>query len=381
MVAGRPYYPRYQADFIMGVRGYDLELVGAYSLIIDHLNDRDRPLPDDDRFMAGLLHCSPQRWRKLRGRLIDDGKITISEDGYISNPRFDRDRAKRRGEVEQAQLNGRAGGLKSAAKRRGQGELDLEKTGQTSREVLAEDSQNFGESFESHSRKPEEKSKEINAPPQPPPQAPRAGASRASPESRVKDSTHPNHSDSDSRGRLDDADLVSLTNAVCDAAGYRPVSPAQIDRATTLVQEWRKRGISFDQIIIPTIQAAMATSTEPTRTLGRFKAAVEHEHAKAKAKSKSGRESYRPPASPLTEREDEDPIFREIRHALLMIVGPEQFCLKANRVRFDQVDQGDRRIVMVHGLPHEVEPYRAGPWRNALLKAAKPHGFNEVWVR
>lgn len=96
MVAGRPFYHAYPADFLMATQGWDLETKGAYRLIIDVLNDRDRPVPDEPKFIAGILGCSIQRWRKLREFLLDQGKLMLTEDGmHLTNPRFEREHMSR----------------------------------------------------------------------------------------------------------------------------------------------------------------------------------------------------------------------------------------------------------------------------------------------
>lgn len=392
MVAGRPWYQRNPADFLMATAHYDLEIKGAYAILLDLLNDRDRPIPDEDRFIAGQLGCSRQRWRKIRARLIADHKLVETGDGYLTNPRFERERAVRNGDHEQAKLWGRAGGLISAARRAGQTELDLDagwdeahpgparartESGQTDDKVATKPptkSQQSRNLSASKSQKPNEKPKEINPPAQDPPQAPCARE-----ESRVKriDSSHPTLES----GRLDDADLVALTQAVCEAAGYRPVSPGQIDRATAQVEEWRAQQISFDDLIIPTIEALMAKSTEPTRTLGRFKAPIAHEFAKARALAKAGKR-HRPPDKPLLAPDDEDELFRPVRAQLLEAIGPASFCISANRVRFRDIraDGWERNPMRVEGDGYAVEALSRGAHAKLLRQIAKAHGFDEVWA-
>ena len=96
MAQGRVFYARYAGDFIVGTQLMDLETRGAYSLVIDLLNDRDRPIPDDPKFMSRFLNITQQRWRKIRSVLIREGKIYIDAQGCITNPRFERELARRR---------------------------------------------------------------------------------------------------------------------------------------------------------------------------------------------------------------------------------------------------------------------------------------------
>jgi len=83
-----PYYKRYPRDFIEGTIGLDLEAKGAYSILLDLIYMQGGQLPDDERYISGLLGCKVGKWKSIRERLIDTGKISIS-DGKISNSRAD----------------------------------------------------------------------------------------------------------------------------------------------------------------------------------------------------------------------------------------------------------------------------------------------------
>ncbi len=85
---GLPYYKRYPRDFFEGTIGMPLELKGPYSLIIDLIYMQNGNLPDDARYISGLLGCSLRQWTSLRERLLGMGKIT-QRDGYLTNYRAD----------------------------------------------------------------------------------------------------------------------------------------------------------------------------------------------------------------------------------------------------------------------------------------------------
>lgn len=186
--------------------------------------------------------------------------------------------------------------------------------------------------------------------------------------------------------RLDDRDLQALFNAVCDAAGFNPVSPGQINLAYAKVEAWRDAGIDFTEVVVPTIQHTVAHSSDPTRTLGRFDKAVRHEHARRGAKVATGG-PYVPPPVPITVVEDEAPVFALIRQELLERMGATSYCATANHVRFEAVEMGD--------TPHRdgkpripmkvIEPTKGfgkfmdGDRPSILRAVAKRHGFNEVW--
>lgn len=83
---GLPYYKAYPRDFIEGTIGWSFELKGAYRLILDLIYMQGGRLPDDAKYISGLLGCSQRKWGVLREQLIESGKITLSE-GYLSNHR------------------------------------------------------------------------------------------------------------------------------------------------------------------------------------------------------------------------------------------------------------------------------------------------------
>lgn len=401
MPRGRHWYQREPAAFIMATRGFDLEVVGAYSLIIDHLNDRDRPLPNDDKFMAGLLHCSTQRWRKIRAELIAEDKIFITADDYISNPRFDREQ----GEREEARLrsveHGRTGGLISAARRAGQSELPMDEQAQPRTRTRArharteqprksnkvakdqpELSQKIANSSARSLPEPTEPPKET----QPLSSSPPSSSVRARQLESEKegDSSQPNGV-TDSRDEpLDGRDLHTLYVACLTAAGVvgsRAFSqPEQIDRAMTQVDRWREAGVSFDSVVVPTIRQMVLTSDGPTRTLGRFNAEVLHQHAKREAATKNGK-PYRPPEIPRLSPDTEDPAFLPLRTALLEALGPDVFALMFNRViLIDPGEcQGDKRPLKVDGPEQAHEMIVHGTNSRAVKRIAQAHGFTDIW--
>lgn len=389
MPAGRPWYQRNPADFIMAVRGFELEVVGAYSLIIDHLNDRDRPLPNDDKFMAGLLHCSTKKWRKIRDELIAANKIYITPDDYITNPRFEREHAKRFKAHGEAVEAGRAGGFASAAKRAGQSELDFEpETPPRAREqarirharteepeVLQKMGQNFSKTSASSLAEPKTKTQQNQRSASTPPSS-SARARQSSELREVRDSSQL----SDSTPR-DPADLKALYDAVLDAAGVRLTDPTAIDRAMATVDGWRDEGFDFDTVVLPTIRAETLKADRPTRVLSRFNAQLRLEHAKRKHAAKNGK-AYHPPQIPKLNPDGEDPSFFALRTELLERCGASAYCLAFNDIRFEAVnDLGDQRQPLrISGPGHLVERLRqSGDYKRILHAAAREAGFNEVW--
>jgi len=111
------WYARYPQDFIMGTIGMDLETRGAYSLILDLIYDRDGRVPDEPRWIAGVLNVSVRKWNTIRQTLLDEDKISV-ENGYITNFRADYEIEKSRKLAEKRAENGAKGGNKTAEKTR-----------------------------------------------------------------------------------------------------------------------------------------------------------------------------------------------------------------------------------------------------------------------
>ena len=89
-MTGHPWYKRYPMDFIHGTMGLSLEEKGAYSLCLDLMYDRDGPIPDDARWIAGVCGCSLRKWKAIRARLIAIGKLAII-DNQLTNGRTDKE--------------------------------------------------------------------------------------------------------------------------------------------------------------------------------------------------------------------------------------------------------------------------------------------------
>lgn len=87
---GLPYYKAYPRDFIEGTIGMDFELKAAYRLVLDLIYMQGGRLPDDARYISGLLGCSVKKWNSLRAALIEAGKLTVCGD-YLGNNRADKE--------------------------------------------------------------------------------------------------------------------------------------------------------------------------------------------------------------------------------------------------------------------------------------------------
>ena len=85
---GLPYYKAYPRDFIEGTISMDFETKCAYRVVLDLIYMQAGNLPDDARYIAGLLGCSVRKWTNLREKLIDTGKIFVRGE-FLANYRAD----------------------------------------------------------------------------------------------------------------------------------------------------------------------------------------------------------------------------------------------------------------------------------------------------
>jgi uncharacterized protein YdaU (DUF1376 family) len=118
MSAGRPWYKRYPADYLHATMQLNVAQKGAYGVALDLMYERGGPIADDARYLARMCGCTMQTWRRLRAELIEHGKLTITEDGMLSNGRMLRELLKQRDDGKELSEAGRRGGLRTQAARR-----------------------------------------------------------------------------------------------------------------------------------------------------------------------------------------------------------------------------------------------------------------------
>ena len=87
---GLPYYKAYPRDFIEGTIGMSFELKGAYRLVLDLIYMQGGNLPDDARYISGLLGCSIRKWKSLRDDLIAAEKLQVSGE-FLMNKRAEKE--------------------------------------------------------------------------------------------------------------------------------------------------------------------------------------------------------------------------------------------------------------------------------------------------
>lgn len=374
MAHDRRWYKRHPGDFLMGTVGLDLETIGAYSLILDVLNDRDRPLPDDDKFLAGILRVSVRKWKAIRDTLLAAGKLIVLEDGCLSNPRFERERAERLTEREKAVQAGREGGLKSAALRASQGDLGLENDAKTPRKPAE------------NAVKTERKVRETNADPaenndlaQDPPQPSRA---RQIPELRdntptTTEPTSPAHAHAREGPVDDDAPpepLVDFVSRLGSMAGLNFTQPANLTRAIDQVKEWEAAGIArttIEETIA--FKVSNAPPGDGSYSLKRYDAPVRAQHGRNAAAAKTGTKPAKPPEPPRFTFDDEDPRFEPIRRAIAKAVDPRVYALWMNAVRL----RAEGRTVRVNGSTFQAQ-WVVNHLGGTILPLIRQHGFERL---
>lgn len=83
---GLPYYKAYPRDFIEGTIGMEFEVKCAYRVVLDLIYMQGGNLPDDARYISGLLGCSIRKWKAIRDTLIEAGKLVVSGE-FLTNYR------------------------------------------------------------------------------------------------------------------------------------------------------------------------------------------------------------------------------------------------------------------------------------------------------
>ncbi len=108
----RAWYKRYPADALNGMQDLSCEEKGAYNTVLDLIYMRGGPIEDDPQYIARRCGCSTRRWNQLRQRLIDLGKLVLTDTGRLSNPRSERQIRAEAREAEAFQANGHKGAEK-----------------------------------------------------------------------------------------------------------------------------------------------------------------------------------------------------------------------------------------------------------------------------
>jgi uncharacterized protein YdaU (DUF1376 family) len=387
----RPWYQRNGSAMVMGTLHMpSAEHKWAYSTIIDMLNDREGPLPDDPGFICGLTGLSKRRWTEVRKYLLADRdpqgetRLMIDENGDITNPRFERERAKRRGEAEKAAEWGREGGKASAAKRQGELGFDPEKSGKTGEKphhkaekngCLSPD--NIGET--------EGDDRENNDLGQGPPQATRARepASEAKrPRVEEQESSPANPSNRANGSAVDAFDLLGLMNRLAGIGGVAIINPSKIAANVDIVKAWLAAGYDVEETIVPAITAQHRDTREKSiGSLNFYSGRIAKLHAETVAASTP----RGPEEKAVLTFEGEDHVMSVIRRDLHKALGNWAYCSSLNHLGLRVVDgmgEGDKRKPLeAVGDLNRFQLLQDSERRAIVRRTIAQYGFTDLWQR
>jgi uncharacterized protein YdaU (DUF1376 family) len=111
------WYKRDPQAALNGMLMLTLEERGAYNTVLDLLYANDGRLVDDDAFLAGWMRVDVRVWRRIKSRLIEAGKLTVS-DGLLGNFRATSEILEALARAEVWSQLGRTKGYKSGDARR-----------------------------------------------------------------------------------------------------------------------------------------------------------------------------------------------------------------------------------------------------------------------
>lgn len=103
----------YPDDWLAGTAELSLEEEGAYIRVCAMIYSKGQPIQDNERWLAGQCRVSRRKWRTLRQRLLDIGKITV-RDGLIHQNRCEYELEKGAKRARKCAESGAKGGRKSA---------------------------------------------------------------------------------------------------------------------------------------------------------------------------------------------------------------------------------------------------------------------------
>lgn len=98
------YYRRKPKKILDATTGWDWQLKGIYSILIDIIMLRDDDLPDDPGYIAGHIGCTKNRWTAAKKKLVEFEKIQIV-DGKVIQTQAKSEQNYRKSKSKQASLN------------------------------------------------------------------------------------------------------------------------------------------------------------------------------------------------------------------------------------------------------------------------------------
>ncbi len=329
-----PWHKRYHSDALTGYRGLNLEQRGAYTTILDLLYDSgDEALTASERWMAGQLDVSARKWRGLRDELAALGKITVLDDGRITNARYLRERSKSATLSAKRAEAGRKGGQASPSQQSLPLENDAENDA-NSAEFSTFSTPENELSGKDNSGERDEKPRETNGRGQAsasilPPLRAREPDTRSQKLER-EESTPPPTNPMSAPGDDDDGDrfdLLATTNRLARLGGVaiNPAYPQRLTRELDIVKGWIADGVDLEQTAVPVItEKLQASADDSIGSLRFYDGAVRKAHAKTTGPKKPVKPSE-PDRNPMRVQDADDPRIVDIRDRLRTSIGARTY--------------------------------------------------------
>lgn len=86
-MTSRPWFKFYGRDYRDGVRDLPWEVTGIYSVLLTLLYEEGGRIKDHDQRLSRMIGCDVRLWKRARATMMEAGKLTLTEDGFLSNPR------------------------------------------------------------------------------------------------------------------------------------------------------------------------------------------------------------------------------------------------------------------------------------------------------
>lgn len=86
----RAWFKFYGRDYRDGVRDLPFDVVGIYSVLLTYMYEEEGGrIKDHDQRLARLVGCDIRMWKRARATLIEAGKLSVTEDGFLTNGRVE----------------------------------------------------------------------------------------------------------------------------------------------------------------------------------------------------------------------------------------------------------------------------------------------------
>jgi len=102
------WHKHYHERALNGMKNLPVDLRGVYYTLLDLMYEHMCPLAESDQMMAARMCCSVRKWKTYRDQLVALGKIKFTDDGKLSNDRFEYELKSLRKRSENKSRAGRA---------------------------------------------------------------------------------------------------------------------------------------------------------------------------------------------------------------------------------------------------------------------------------